>query len=74
MLFKVLNICDAIKQNESELANIDFKIWPNKADNFFVFYNFCNYSKCYFSRTNCPIFMGFSPNQSLKQYPNRKCQ
>ena len=35
-----INICDAIKQNESELANIDWKIQLNKADNIFVFYCF----------------------------------
>ena len=32
-----INICDAIEQNESEVANINLKILPNKADNFFVF-------------------------------------
>ena len=31
-------ICDAIKQNESELANINLKIQPNKANNFFLFF------------------------------------
>ena len=30
------HICDVIKQNESELANSDFKIKPNKGD-----YVFC---------------------------------
>ena len=28
----------------------------------FVFLCFCNHSKFHFSRTNCPISMGFSPN------------
>ena len=32
-------ICDAIKQNELKLANINLKIKPNKADDFFVFLN-----------------------------------
>ena len=32
-----MKICDAIKQNESELANIDFKIQSNEADSFFCF-------------------------------------
>ena len=35
--------CDPIKQNESELANINLK--PKKAENFFVFYYYCNHSK-----------------------------
>ena len=54
--------CDAIKQNELELTNINLKIQPNKADNFFVFHCFCNHSKCYFSRTNRPISIKVSPN------------
>ena len=39
MWIKIINICicDAIKQNESELANIDFKIQSNEADSFFCF-------------------------------------
>ena len=36
-------ICDVIKQNESELANTDFKIYPNKTDNFFVSYCFATH-------------------------------
>ena len=32
-----INICDAIKQNESELANTVFKIQANKAESFFCF-------------------------------------
>ena len=67
-------ICDAITQNESELANINLKIQPNKADNFVVFHCFCNHAKCYFSRTNCPIPMGFFIKLKLKWYCNRKCQ
>ena len=27
------SICDVIKQNQSEVGNIDFKIKPNKAEN-----------------------------------------
>ena len=29
--------CDAIKQNQSEVGNIDFKIQPNKAENVLCF-------------------------------------
>ena len=29
--------CDAFKQNESELTNINLKMLPNKGDTFFVF-------------------------------------
>ena len=29
--------CDVIKQNQSEVGNIDFTIQPNKAENFFCF-------------------------------------
>ena len=34
----VSSICDAIMQNESKLTNIDLKIQPNKADNFFYLF------------------------------------
>ena len=33
----VINICDVIKQSQSEVGNIDFKIEPNKAENVFCF-------------------------------------
>ena len=33
----MLHICDVIKQNQSEVGNIDFKIEPNKAENIFCF-------------------------------------
>ena len=29
--------CDVIRQNQSELGNIDFEIEPNKAENVFLF-------------------------------------
>ena len=32
-----IHICDVIKQNQSEVRNIDFKIEPNKAKNVFCF-------------------------------------
>ena len=31
------SICDVIKQNQSEVGNVDFKIEPNKAENVFCF-------------------------------------
>ena len=34
---KYLKICDVIKQNESELANIDLEIEPNKGKKSFCF-------------------------------------
>ena len=34
---RIINICDVIKQNQSEVGNIDFKIEPNKAEKFFCF-------------------------------------
>ena len=42
-------MCDVIKQNQSEVGNIDFKIEPNKAENIFCFLLFlapfnCSYS------------------------------
>ena len=69
-----IEICDAIKQNESELENINLKIQPNKEYNFFVSYCFYNHSKCYSSRANYPISTGFSPKLKLKWYSNRKCR
>ena len=59
----------AIKQSESELANINLKIWYNQTKQIicFVFYCFCNHSKYYFSRTNCPIYLhGFFSKLKLK--------
>ena len=44
-----------IKQNELELANTDFKIKLNKANNFFVSYCFCNPSTACIVGTNQPI-------------------
>ena len=34
VLCDTMLLCDVIKQNEAELINTDFKIKPNKADNF----------------------------------------
>ena len=65
------------KMSRDSQTNIDLKIQLIKADNFFVFYCFCNHSKCYITRTNSPISMGFSPilkMLKLKLYPDRKCQ
>ena len=50
-------MCDVMKQNELELAN-DFKILPNKADDFFVTYCFCNPLTDLIFGTNCPNSMG----------------
>ena len=40
------SICDAIKQNESEVANAVFKIQANKADSFFCFLLFLQSFNC----------------------------
>ena len=47
-----LQICDGIKQNQSQIGNIDFKIEPNKADP----------STAHILGTNWPIWMGFTAN------------
>ena len=39
-------ICDVIKQNQSELGNIDFEIEPNKAENVFCFLLFLASVNC----------------------------
>ena len=57
-------ICDVIKQNQSEVGNIDFKIEPNKAENVFCFLLF---STAHISGTNWPISMGFSAKCSCKK-------
>ena len=51
-------ICDVIKQNELELANIDFQIWPNRGDKFFVSCCFCTPSTACIFGTNWPISVG----------------
>ena len=38
--------CDVIKQNQSEVGNIDFKIEPNKAENVFCFLLFLTSFNC----------------------------
>ena len=38
--------CDVIKQNQSEVGNIDFKIEPNKAENVFCFLSFVASFNC----------------------------
>ena len=59
-----IQICDVIKQNESELANTVFKIQLNKATCFFCFLLFLqNISYICIFRTNCSITMGFSNTQ-----------
>ena len=40
------SICDVIKQNQSEVRNIDFKIEPNKAENVFCFLLFLASFNC----------------------------
>ena len=44
--YEMINICDVIKQNQSEVGNIDFKIQPNKADNVFCFLLFLASFNC----------------------------
>ena len=51
-------ICDAIKQNESELANINLKIQPNKADNFFCFIVFTITQNAIFLENKLPNLHG----------------
>ena len=52
------NICDVIKQNESELANTVLKIQPNIANSFFYSCLFNPSTVCIFG-TNVPISVGF---------------
>ena len=66
------SICDVIKQNESEPANTDFKIQPNKADNFFVSYCFCNPSTACSFGTIQPISMGSVVQGSFANSVNQK--
>ena len=44
--------CDVIKQNQSEVGNIDFKIEPNKEENVFVSYCFWHPSTAHIFGTN----------------------
>ena len=53
-------ICNVIKQNESECANIDFEKWLIKSKNFMCFYCFAEPSTACISGTNQPIFMGLA--------------
>ena len=68
------NICDVIKQNESELANTVFKIQPNKADSFFCFLLFVQSFNCLYLWNQLSNLCGVFTKLKPKQYPNRKCQ
>ena len=59
-----------IKQNQSEVGNIDFKIEPNKAENVFVSYCFWKPSTAHIFGTNRPISMGFSAKCSFENGAN----
>ena len=59
-------ICDAINQDELQLANFDLKIQPNKADKFVCFLLFLQpFIILYLKNRICPISMKFSTNKSL---------
>ena len=63
-----------IKQNESELANTDFKIQPNKADSFFCFLLFVQSFNCLYLWSQLPNLCAVFTKLKPKQYPNRKCK
>ena len=65
-------ICDVIKQNESELANIVFMIQPNKDDSFFCFLLFVQSFNCLYFWNQLPNLCGVFTKLKPKQYPNRK--
>ena len=68
------NICDVIKQNESELANTVFQIQPNKAYSFFCFLLFLQSFNCLYILNQLPnLFRVFNKLKPI-QYPSRKCQ
>ena len=47
-----VNNCDVIKQNQSKVRNIDFKIEPNKAEIVFCFHCFWHPSTAHIYGTN----------------------
>ena len=70
-------ICDVIKQNQSDLGNIDFKIEPNKAEMSSVSYCFWHPLTAHIFGTDLPISMGFSAkcsceNNAFSQIENWK--
>ena len=61
------HICDVIKQNQSEVGNIDFKIEPNKAENVFCFLLFLASLNCSYLRNQLTNFQwGFLQNIAVK--------
>ena len=64
--FNDLFICDAIKQNESELANFNLKIQANKANNFFVFLLFLQSLKMLFLDNQLSNLRGVFTKLKLK--------
>ena len=64
---KSWRICDVIKQNQSEVGNIDFKIEPHKAENVFCFLLFfCILQLLISLEPIAPISMGFSAKCSCE--------
>ena len=64
---RAVEICDVIKQNQSEVGNIDFKIEPNKAEMSFVSYIVFDILQLFISLK--PIYQfqwGFLQNVALK--------
>ena len=69
-LFDSMQTRDVINQNESELANIVFKIQQNKADSFLFVQSF----NCLYLWNQMPNLCGVFTKSMPKQCPNRKCQ
>ena len=51
-------ICDVIKQNQSQVGNIDFQIEPNKAENVFCFLLFLGSFICSYLWNQLTYFNG----------------
>ena len=59
--------CEAIKQNETYVGNIDFEIWPKIVWNSFYILLFSAWQSCAYLWNNKSILMGFSAKQSYHE-------
>ena len=69
-----IDICDAIKQNKLELANINLEIKPKKADQFLCFLLFLQSFEMLFLKNQLPNLHGILTKLKLKKDPNIKWQ
>ena len=65
LIFHLINICDMIKWNGSDVGNIDFELQAQSGDKFVCFTLFWTSKNVHISATRCPIEMRFGSTCSI---------